>query len=180
MKQVKIGLLGLGNIGTGTYKTLEMNRDQITTATGTDIRIVKILERDTEKERDINVKPEQFTQDINVIINDPFMLFFRETPAALIQDRHRMFDTIGWAALLPQLLAAFGVVFETVGMGGIILEMTESFVVIDNKLMAAIVYCVVMAFFSMMMGNAFPDFLVVSSGIGIQLIRFGATAGPKG
>lgn len=71
MKQVKIGLLGLGNIGTGTYKTLEMNRDQITTATGTDIRIVKILERDTEKERDINVKPEQFTQDINVIINDP-------------------------------------------------------------------------------------------------------------
>lgn len=29
MKTVKIGLLGLGNIGTGTYKTLEMNRAEI-------------------------------------------------------------------------------------------------------------------------------------------------------
>ena len=29
MKEIKIGLLGLGNIGTGTYKTLEMNREII-------------------------------------------------------------------------------------------------------------------------------------------------------
>lgn len=29
MKTIKIGLLGLGNIGTGTYKTLEMNRSEI-------------------------------------------------------------------------------------------------------------------------------------------------------
>lgn len=111
-----------------------------------------------------------------------FMLFFRETPAALIRDGHRMFDTIGWGALLPQLLAAFGVVFEAVGMGGVILEMTESFVVIDNKLIAAAVYCIVTAFFSMMMGNAFPAFLVVSSGIGIPLVvgRFGADPAAAG
>ena len=29
MKTIKIGLLGLGNIGTGTYKTLEMNKAEI-------------------------------------------------------------------------------------------------------------------------------------------------------
>ena len=29
MKEIKIGLLGLGNIGTGTYKALEMNREII-------------------------------------------------------------------------------------------------------------------------------------------------------
>ena len=29
MKTIKIGLLGMGNIGTGTYKTLEMNRPEI-------------------------------------------------------------------------------------------------------------------------------------------------------
>ena len=29
MKTVQVGLLGLGNIGTGTYKTLEMNKAQI-------------------------------------------------------------------------------------------------------------------------------------------------------
>ena len=66
----------------------------------------------------------------NIVILIGLMLFFRETPAALVHDGHRMFDIMGWAALLPQLLAAFGVVFETVGMGGVILEMAESFVVI--------------------------------------------------
>ena len=129
---------------------------------------------------DVEILPAFGISNIAILIC--FMLFFRETPAALIRDGHRMFNTIGWAAFLPQLLAAFGVVFEAVGMGGIILEMTESFVVIDNKLMAAIVYCVVMAFFSMMMGNAFPAFLVVSSGIGIPLVirRFGADPAAAG
>ncbi len=118
----------------------------------------------------------------NIIILICFMLFFRETPAALIQDGHRMFDTMGWGALLPQLLAAFGVVFEAVGMGGFILEITDSFVMIDSRLMATIVYCVITAFLSMMMGNAFPAFLVVSSGIGIPLVirRFGADPAAAG
>ena len=34
MKTVKIGLLGLGNVGTGTYQILDMNREQITKSTG--------------------------------------------------------------------------------------------------------------------------------------------------
>ncbi|MEA4922130.1 MAG: homoserine dehydrogenase [Eubacteriaceae bacterium] len=71
MKTIKIGLLGLGNIGTGTYKTLEMNRDQIEAASGRDIRITKILERDVEKDRGITVTPDMFTQDPDEIFNDP-------------------------------------------------------------------------------------------------------------
>lgn len=71
MKTVQIGLLGLGNIGTGTYKTLEMNRDRIESASGLDLRITKILEKDTERKRDITVSPEQFTQDPQEIFRDP-------------------------------------------------------------------------------------------------------------
>lgn len=71
MKSVKIGLLGLGNIGTGTYKTLEMNRDQIEATSGLDLRITKILERDVDKDRGISVSPDQFTQDPEEIFNDP-------------------------------------------------------------------------------------------------------------
>nr|WP_315022781.1 homoserine dehydrogenase [uncultured Aminipila sp.] len=70
MKTVKIGLLGLGNIGTGTYKTLEMNKVQITKATGLNLEISKILERDTTRERAITVCPEQFTQDPDEIFKD--------------------------------------------------------------------------------------------------------------
>lgn len=71
MKTVKIGLLGLGNIGTGTYKTLEMNKVQITKATGLNLEISKILERDTTRERDITVCQEQFTQDPDEIFKNP-------------------------------------------------------------------------------------------------------------
>ena len=58
MKTVQVGLLGLGNIGTGTYKTLEMNKAQIEAAAECKIEITKILERDVDRERDITVRPD--------------------------------------------------------------------------------------------------------------------------
>lgn len=71
MKTVKIGLLGLGNIGTGTYKTLEMNRSEIESAAECKVEITKILEKDVDRKRDITVAPEQFTQDPDTIFQDP-------------------------------------------------------------------------------------------------------------
>ena len=71
MKTIKIGLLGLGNIGTGTYKTLEMNRDEIESTLNSKVEIVKILERDTERDRGIAVPKEKFTSDPDEIFKDP-------------------------------------------------------------------------------------------------------------
>jgi homoserine dehydrogenase len=71
MKTIKVGLLGLGNIGTGTYKTLEMNKKQIESTTGVSIEITKILEKDVNRKRDITVTPEQFTQNPDDICLDP-------------------------------------------------------------------------------------------------------------
>ncbi|MGI6257527.1 MAG: homoserine dehydrogenase [Anaerovoracaceae bacterium] len=71
MKTINIGLLGLGNIGTGTYKTLEMNHDHIAESTGVDLRITKILERDVDRDRGIKVTPDQFTQEPKDIFSDP-------------------------------------------------------------------------------------------------------------
>jgi len=71
MKTVKIGLLGLGNIGTGTYKTLEMNRTEIETALNAKVEIVKILEKDMTRDRGIEVPKEKFTTDPDEIFNDP-------------------------------------------------------------------------------------------------------------
>lgn len=71
MKKVNIGLLGLGNIGTGTYKTLEMNKAHIREVTGLDFEITKILEKDVDRKRDISVSPEQFTQNPDDIFKNP-------------------------------------------------------------------------------------------------------------
>jgi homoserine dehydrogenase len=41
MKQIKIGLLGMGNIVTGTYKTLEMNGARIAANTGVELVVTR-------------------------------------------------------------------------------------------------------------------------------------------
>ena len=70
-KLIKAGMLGIGNVGTGTYRTLEMNRQKIYETTGLDIEIVKILNRSPEKDRGIYIPPEKYTQNVNDILNDP-------------------------------------------------------------------------------------------------------------
>lgn len=68
---IKVGMLGIGNIGRGTYQALEMNHDKIEETTGFDIEIVKILNRHTEKDRGIDIPKEKYTADIRDIIEDP-------------------------------------------------------------------------------------------------------------
>lgn len=71
MAEYNIGLLGLGTIGFGTYQVLEMNRQEIEKAVGKTVEISKILEKDQDKKREIEVPREKFTLDPDVIFNDP-------------------------------------------------------------------------------------------------------------
>ena len=71
MKRINIGLLGLGNIGSGTYKVLEQNRSHIEKTTGLDLRITRILEIDTAKDRGFTVPQGAFTQDADTVFSDP-------------------------------------------------------------------------------------------------------------
>ena len=71
MKKINIGLLGLGNIGTGTYKVLETNRKQIEKAAGASVNITKILEKDIDRPRDITVSRYLFVADPEEIFSDP-------------------------------------------------------------------------------------------------------------
>ncbi|MBR2539424.1 MAG: homoserine dehydrogenase [Mogibacterium sp.] len=68
---IKVGMLGIGNIGKGTYQALEMNHDKILETTGFDIEIVKILNRHPEKDRGIDIPKDKYTKDIKDIIEDP-------------------------------------------------------------------------------------------------------------
>lgn len=70
-KEINIGLLGLGNIGTGTYKSLEMNREVIEKEVGARVNITKILEKDIDRKRDITVSREQFVSNPEEIFKDP-------------------------------------------------------------------------------------------------------------
>jgi homoserine dehydrogenase len=71
LKKINIAILGLGNIGTGTYKLLEMNRKHIEQATDIDFQVKWILEKYTELDRGIVVDPKRWTQDPDEIMSDP-------------------------------------------------------------------------------------------------------------
>lgn len=67
---INIGLLGLGTVGSGMVKILQMNKEQVTYRAGAEIRVKKILVRDKQKAREADVSPEVMTTDPADILND--------------------------------------------------------------------------------------------------------------
>ena len=71
MKKINIGLLGFGNVGSGTYETFEMNQEIINKAAGADIRIKKILVNDISKPRAVDIPKNLLTTEPKDILDDP-------------------------------------------------------------------------------------------------------------
>lgn len=71
MKQVKVGVIGFGVVGTGTIKILLNQRELIKKRTGIDIILKKVADKDIERPREINLPKEILTTDAWEIIKDP-------------------------------------------------------------------------------------------------------------
>lgn len=71
MKTAKIGLLGFGNVGGGTYKILTDNKEIIEKRVGVSPEIVKILQRNKKKKRFASADPSLLTEDPDDIIKNP-------------------------------------------------------------------------------------------------------------
>ena len=99
----------------------------------------------------------------------------RTPPSAPLQEGRRLLDTVGWAAVLPQMLAALGAVFAAAGVGAAIGQIASDWLPDGSRLAAVAAYTFGMAIFTMVMGNAFAAFPVMAAGIGLPLIvqRFG-------
>lgn len=96
-------------------------------------------------------------------------------PVEILDDGLRLLDNVGTAGILPQLLAALGSVFTVAGVGAVIAGLVSGIIPEGARLLAVIVYCVGMALFTIIMGNGFAAFSVITVGIGIPfLINQGA------
>jgi uncharacterized membrane protein len=102
-------------------------------------------------------------------------------PVALSEGR-RLLDTLGWAALMPLLLAALGVVLTASGVGRDIAGFSARFIPIDSRFACVLAYGLGMAVFTVIMGNAFAAFPVLTAGIGLPLlvVHHGANPGLVG
>lgn len=71
MKPVKIGLLGIGVVGSGTYRVLERNREEIQRRAGRRIEIARVAARDVERARAIVGPHVPVTTDVIAVASDP-------------------------------------------------------------------------------------------------------------
>ena len=104
--------------------------------------------------------------------------WLRPPALAPLQEGRRLIDAIGWAAVLPQMLAALGVLFAAAGVGTVIGEMTRSVIPEGSVFATTVVFGVGMALFTMIMGNAFAAFPVMAAAIGVPLLmqQYGGNA----
>lgn len=103
------------------------------------------------------------------------LILLRQPLISPLQEGRRLMDTVGWAALLPQMLAALGAIFALAGVGEVIGDLVTTRIPMDARLTAVTVYCLGMAGFTMIMGNAFAAFPVMTAGIGLPILihKFG-------
>ena len=96
---------------------------------------------------------------------------WRRPPAvAPLQEGRRLIDAIGWAAVLPQMLASLGVLFAAAGVGTIIGELTQAIIPEGSIFLTVVVFGLGMAMFTIIMGNAFAAFPVMAAAIGVPLL----------
>ncbi|MFN6972586.1 MAG: DUF979 domain-containing protein [Rheinheimera sp.] len=102
----------------------------------------------------------------------------KESPRQGGIEAKRLLEAMGWAVLLPQLLATLGLLFNNAGVGQAVAMLTETYLAVDHKLIAVATYAIAMALFTMIMGNAFAAFPVITAGIGIPVLIMQHGANP--
>ena len=103
------------------------------------------------------------------------MIMLRAPVVAPIREARRLMDSVGWAAVLPQMLAALGALFAMAGVGGVISTLAQRYIPLQHAFVGVATYTVGMAVFTMIMGNAFAAFPVMTAAIGLPIIvqKFG-------
>jgi uncharacterized membrane protein len=94
----------------------------------------------------------------------------RETPAQGVREARRLIDVMGWALVLPQLLAMLGLLFSDAGVGKAVAWVATQYIAMDIRIVAVAVYAVGMAVFTIIMGNGFAAFPVMTGGVGVPVL----------
>jgi homoserine dehydrogenase len=71
MKPIKVGLLGIGTVGAGTFNVLQRNQQEITRRAGRGIEIVAVADLNTARALEVTGGACRVVDDANLIVNDP-------------------------------------------------------------------------------------------------------------
>ena len=87
-----------------------------------------------------------------------------------IDEGSRLANAIGWAMVLPQMLASLGVIFAAAGVGTTIGARVSAIIPEGSIFLAVLLYALGMVAFTMIMGNAFAAFPVMAAAIGVPIL----------
>jgi uncharacterized membrane protein len=104
--------------------------------------------------------------------------WLKPPPLAPLDEGRRLIDAVGWAAVLPLMLAALGLVLADTGVGKTVGELMLTVIPEGTVLPAVIVFGVGMALFTILTGNAFAAFPVMATAIGVPLLIQGYGGDP--
>lgn len=98
------------------------------------------------------------------------LIIFKPKLSTPIKDGIRLTDNVSTTGILPQVLAALGSLFTAAGVGAVIAAGVGAIIPEGNYFIATAVYCIGMALFTMIMGNGFAAFAVITVGIGYPFL----------
>jgi uncharacterized membrane protein len=87
-----------------------------------------------------------------------------------MRESRRLTEALGWAMVLPQMLAMLGLLFNDAGVGKAVAHLTTAYINMDYRLVAVAVYVLGMALFTIIMGNGFAAFPVMTGGVGVPVL----------
>ena len=98
------------------------------------------------------------------------MAWLRPPVLAPLHEGRRLVESIGWAIILPQMLASLGAVFALAGVGQVLGGIAGEVIPDGNRLLAVMAFTLGMAGFTIIMGNAFAAFPVMMAAIGLPVL----------
>ena len=71
MKPIRVGLLGIGTVGSGTFNVLRRNQEEIRRRAGRAIEVVMVADLDTERAKQITGGSVEVVSDARRVVSDP-------------------------------------------------------------------------------------------------------------